>query len=293
MADQAVSVAQLRELRREIVLGRSARLGRRPRVGFVPTMGALHEGHASLLRRMKVECDVCIASIFVNPLQFGPSEDLERYPRPLQADLDICAECGCDLVFTPDAGSMYPPGFQTSVRLPDLGSRWCGASRPGHFDGVATVVLKLFELTQPDRAYFGEKDFQQLRIIQQLSADLGLQLEVEGCPIVREADGLALSSRNAYLSAEERQTAPQLQQALQAMQQHFRSGERSSARLIEDGLHLLSWTEGGNPLWQVDYLAIVEPLSLEPLETIEGPARVLAAAWLGRTRLIDNVELAG
>ncbi|MCC7477237.1 pantoate--beta-alanine ligase [bacterium] len=287
----ARSISQFRGLRREIVLGRSAGLGRRPRIGFVPTMGALHEGHASLLAQMREDCDVRIASIFVNPLQFAAGEDLDRYPRTLEADLELCAAQGVELVLAPEPAEMYPAGFQTRVQLPGLAQRWCGASRPGHFDGVATVVLKLFELVQPDLAYLGRKDYQQLRIIQQMAADLSLQTEVIGCPIVREADGLALSSRNSYLSEDERAAAPQLSRALEEMRAHFLSGEKDSARLIADGLHKLSWTEGGNPRWQVDYLAIVDPLSLEPVATASEGDVLLAAAWLGRTRLIDNMEL--
>lgn len=284
----ASRLSDLRRLRHELLLGRSARLGRRPRLGFVPTMGALHAGHASLIRQMVAQCDVSAVSIFVNPRQFGPGEDLSRYPRPLEDDLELCAECGVELVFTPDPAEVYPPGFQTQVRLPALAERWCGASRPGHFDGVATVVLKLLELLRPDCAYFGEKDFQQLRLITQMVLDLGIETEITPSPTLREADGLALSSRNSYLSAAERSSAPQLHAALQAARGSFSAGERDPAVIEAVGRALLEYP--GSP-WQLDYFALVDSASLEPVTAARNGQRLLAAARLGQTRLIDNIAL--
>src|SRR6516165_6920371 len=195
-------------------------------VGMVPTMGALHEGHLALVRRARAECDAVAVSIFVNPTQFGPNEDLNRYPRPLQRDLELCEKNGVDLVFHPQPAVMYPPDYHTFVEVTGLQDVLCGASRPGHFRGVATVVLKLFNLVQPDRAYFGQKDAQQVRVIQRMVTDLNVPVEVRVCPIVREADGLALSSRNDYLEAEERRRATMLYRALTEARRRIEAGER-------------------------------------------------------------------
>jgi len=254
-------------------------------VGLVPTMGALHEGHAALVDRAAAECDVVGVTVFVNPLQFGEGEDLASYPRSLEADVELAASHGATYVFAPPAAEMYPGGrIETVVRVPELAARWDGQSRPGHFDGVATVVTKLFAQAGPGRAYFGEKDYQQLCIVRRLAADLDLPIEVVGCPTMREADGLALSSRNAYLTPGERAIAPRLFTALaRGADVLAAGGEPAEARLAmiaaADGLDVI-------------YAEPVDPRSLEPLETALAPggcARLLIAARLGRTRLIDNL----
>ena len=244
-----------------------------PAVGLVPTMGALHAGHRSLIERSAAECDVTLVTVFVNPLQFGPSEDLAAYPRDLAGDVAGAVAAGADLVFAPPREEMFPVRPLTTVAVSSLTERLEGATRPGHFAGVATVVTKLFAIAGPCRAYFGEKDYQQLLVVRRLAADLSLPVEVVGCPTVREPDGLALSSRNAYLSADERRAATVLYRALVAG-----GAGGSMAEVVAD-----------EPLARLDYAAICDPETLAPLDQVVPGARLLIAAWLGRTRLIDNL----
>jgi pantoate--beta-alanine ligase len=271
------TIAQLRAALREAP---------RP-IGFVPTMGYLHEGHLSLARRARAECAFVVMSIFVNPTQFGPQEDFDRYPRDLPRDIRLAEQVGVDLIFAPPVEEMYPAGFSTYVEVGGVTARWEGERRPGHFRGVATVVLKLFNQVQPDRAYFGEKDYQQLQVVKKMVRDLDLQVEIVGCPIVREEDGLAMSSRNVYLSPEQRRAATVLYRALQRGRELAAQGEREVACLLE-GMRAVLRSE---PLVQEDYLAIVDPASLEPLEQVAGPARILIAGRVGGVRLIDNMPL--
>jgi pantoate--beta-alanine ligase len=256
-------------------------------IGLVPTMGALHAGHASLIRAARAETDFVVVSIFVNPTQFGPNEDLGRYPRPFEQDAALCAAERVALLFHPGAETIYPPGFGTYVEVPRLQEQLCGASRPGHFRGVATVVLKLFNIVQPDAAFFGQKDAQQARLIQQMVADLNLPLRVVVCPVVREPDGLALSSRNQYLDAQQRRQAPVLFQALLDVEQRVRAGERRAteiSRLLHEHL-------GSIPGAHLDYAAVVDADDLQPMERLKGRVLVAVAVYFGATRLIDNVEL--
>jgi pantoate--beta-alanine ligase len=273
---------------RTIAEFRTARAGAVEPLGLVPTMGALHAGHLSLVRRAREDCPTVAMSIFVNPAQFGPHEDLTRYPRPLERDLQLAEAAGVDLVFNPPAEEMYPPKFTTYVDPGGPATRWEGERRPGHFRGVATVVAKLFVVVSPQRAYFGEKDFQQLQVVRRLAADLALPVEVVGCSIIREPDGLALSSRNVYLTAEQRQYATALYRALQEGQRQVAAGERDADRIRSAVDRVLLDTPGVEP----DYVAIVDPATLEPLERLDRPARALVAARLGHVRLIDNVPLA-
>lgn len=253
------------------------------RVGFVPTMGALHEGHLSLIRLVRQHVDAVVVSIFVNPLQFGPGEDYARYPRLLEHDLAACNRAGVDLVLVPSVADLYPPGRSVSVSAGPLGAQWEGHSRPGHFDGVLTVVLKLLHLVQPQVAVFGEKDAQQLACIRQMIADLNVEVEVVGAPIVREPDGLALSSRNRFLSPPERAAALNLSAALRAAQAE--SGAVAAARAARDLLHAA-------PGLVLDYAAVVDPGSfVEVSAGFIGEARLIVAAQLGQTRLIDNRRL--
>lgn len=262
--------------------------GRRP--GLVPTMGALHSGHLSLVAGARAGgADFTALTIFVNPLQFGEGEDLDRYPRTLEADLAACEQAGVDLVFAPATDAMYPKGFQTLVRVQELTTRLEGVFRPGHFDGVTTVVAKLFAEAGPCHACFGRKDFQQWRVIERLARDLGLPVEVVGMPIVREQDGLALSSRNRYLSEADRDRALAIARGLRAAHDAFGAGERDAERL-----RALAEAPIGERFDRVDYVAIADPESLKPVEgMLEGdrPAVLLVAAHLGATRLIDNLWL--
>ena len=253
-------------------------------IGLVPTMGALHAGHMSLVERARAQNDRVAVSIFVNPLQFGPGEDFRRYPRRLEDDLGRLAEAGIDAVYTPSPADMYPSGTATKVHVERLAEVLEGAHRPGHFDGVATVVTKLFSATQPDRAYFGQKDAQQVAVVRRLALDLDTGVEIRVCPTVREADGLAMSSRNAYLDPEERKAAVCLSAALRLAGRAYRSGERDPARLRS----VLLQTIEAEPLAKVDYAEIVDPESF----TSPGPLAVLAV-WIGKTRLIDNHDLKG
>ncbi|MBK9974863.1 MAG: pantoate--beta-alanine ligase [Planctomycetes bacterium] len=272
------TIAQLRTWR-------NARLGS---VGFVPTMGALHEGHASLVRRSATENVDTVVSIFVNPTQFGPTEDLDKYPRTLQADLDLCRAAGASAVFTPDKLMMYPPGFATWVTVDRLTNKLCGKSRPDHFRGVTTVVTKLFNLVQPARAYFGQKDAQQALVLTRMAQELDMPLQVITCPIVREHDGLAMSSRNRYLSDADRQRAVALTQALQAIQAAFHGGQRDVVSLRQTGLAVLA-----PRVDRVDYLEILSAHDLAEIGRVESRALCAVAAFVGTTRLIDNVILEG
>jgi pantoate--beta-alanine ligase len=255
------------------------------RLALVPTMGFLHEGHLSLMREGAKRADVVASSIFVNPTQFGPKEDLSRYPRDLEGDLRKCESAGVSFVFTPMPEQVYPKGYQTYVEVTELEQGLCGARRPGHFRGVATVVAKLFNLFRPDVALFGEKDYQQLRVLKQLNEDLHFGIEVIGMPIIRESDGLAMSSRNTYLSAEERQRALSLSRGLFAARDAFGKGERSSKALIEMVTRELKSVQS------IDYVEVVDTVTLKPLEQLDRPARMLVAAFVGKTRLIDNIAL--
>lgn len=253
-------------------------------LGLVPTMGALHEGHLSLVRRAQTQCFPVVVSIFVNPKQFGPSEDFKKYPRTLDADLAALERIGVDYVFAPPLEEMYPPGFRTAVSVEGLGDRLEGHSRPGHFTGVTTVVLKLFEIAQPRFAFFGRKDAQQLRIIRQMTRDLDLGAEIVVCPIVREPDGLALSSRNAYLAENDRRAATALYRSLDAVRREIGAGERNPARLLA-ALKRVIDTEPG--VW-LDYAEIVDAETFDPAVSLRNNCFVLIAARVGSTRLIDN-----
>jgi pantoate--beta-alanine ligase len=256
-------------------------------IGLVPTMGALHDGHASLIQAARVETGFVVVSIFVNPTQFGPSEDLARYPRPLAQDLQVCARTGADLVFLPEPAVMYPPGFRTFVEVEDLQKGLCGDSRPGHFRGVATVVLKLFHIVQPDVAYFGQKDAQQARIIQQLVRDLNVPVRLQICPIVRAPDGLALSSRNQYLDPNQRRQATILYRALEEARRLVEAGEQDAA-VVQ---HLLAARIEETPGAALDYAAVVDADTLKPLTRLKGAILLALAVKFGSTRLIDNLQL--
>jgi pantoate--beta-alanine ligase len=256
-------------------------------VGLIPTMGALHDGHLALARAAKEQCDRAVASIFVNPAQFGPSEDLDRYPRREAEDAKALAELGVELIFAPAVEEMYPQGFVTTVSVAGVAERLEGAHRPGHFAGVTTVVSKLLIQAGADRAYFGEKDYQQLRVVTRMARDLDIATEIVGVPTVREADGLALSSRNEYLSAEQRAVAPALNRALVETAAAVAAGGAASKAIAEAEAVLI---RAGFDA--VDYVAVADAETLEPIEEMAGrPARVLAAAFLGKTRLIDNVPV--
>jgi pantoate--beta-alanine ligase len=255
-------------------------------IGLVPTMGALHEGHLALVKRARAECRRAVVTIFVNPKQFGPREDFTRYPRDLDADLRLVASVGADAVFAPDVAAMYPDGFATTVTVAGLTDGLCGPHRPGHFVGVATVVTKLLLQALPDRAYFGEKDYQQLQIIKRFARDLDIPVQIVGVETVREDDGLALSSRNAYLSPEERRVAPMLYRVLTKMAGKLASGGEAEP-IVVDGLKQLR-DAGFDP---IDYLSVVDADSLAPLDRVSHPARLAVAAYLGKTRLIDNVAV--
>ncbi len=255
--------------------------------GFVPTMGYLHEGHLSLVRRARAENDRVAVSIFVNPTQFGPHEDYARYPRDLERDLRLLEPLGVDLVFVPSVEEMYPPGFQTWVIVEEVSRPLEGASRPGHFRGVATVVAKLFHILQPDRAYFGQKDAQQTVVIRRMVQDLNIPVEIVICPTVREPDGLAMSSRNTYLNPEERRAATVLFRALQAAKARYEAGERDAERLREAMREVIR----AEPLARIDYVSVAHPETLQELERVEGPALLSLAVYIGTTRLIDNLML--
>jgi pantoate--beta-alanine ligase len=254
-------------------------------IGIVPTMGALHEGHLSLLRRAKSECSKVFASIFVNPAQFGPNEDLSKYPRTFEADVAKLEDAKVDILFAPDAKEIYPQGFTTYITVEGLSDRLEGRSRPGHFRGVATVVHKLFEIAQPHFAFFGRKDAQQARIIQRMLQDLNSDVELVLCPIVREPDGLALSSRNAYLSPEERRAATVLHRSLEAARREIAGGTRDALSLQNTVRNVLAEEK----LARVDYVELASADSFEPVARVAAPAYVLLAVFIGKARLIDNL----
>jgi pantoate--beta-alanine ligase len=256
-------------------------------IALVPTMGALHAGHASLIRTARAEAGFVVVSIFVNPTQFGPNEDLSRYPRPFEQDVKACEAEGVDLIFHPTAEIMYPAGVKTHVAVGDLQDALCGASRPGHFRGVATVVLKLFNIVQPDVAYFGQKDAQQARLLQQMANDLNVPVRIQTCPIVREPDGLALSSRNAYLDAQQRKNATVLFRSLEAVRERISAGERQAEPLLRLARALIDATPGA----RIDYVSIVDFEGLRPLPRLQGKVLIAVAVYFGATRLIDNVLL--
>ena len=275
------TVATIAELRRHLDAARAAG----QRIGFVPTMGYLHEGHASLLRAARAETDVVVLSIFVNPLQFAPDEDLDAYPRDLTGDTALAEANGCDVVFAPSTREMYPAPVLTTVSVREVSEPLEGRTRPTHFDGVATVVTKLFSIVGPCRAYFGEKDFQQLAVVRRLAADLSLPVQVVGCATVREPDGLAMSSRNAYLSATERGAAPVLHRALQAGLERLAAGERDAAAVRA----AMAAVVEAEPLAELDYAEVVDAASFRVPEPLAGELRLLVAARVGPARLIDNV----
>jgi pantoate--beta-alanine ligase len=256
------------------------------RIGFVPTMGFLHAGHRALIDESVSRCDITVVSIFVNPTQFGPSEDLDRYPRALEQDHEHCRKAGVNLIFVPDASEIYPPGFQTTVEPGPVAEPLCGAVRPGHFRGVATVVTKLFAIVQPDVAFFGQKDFQQCAVIRQLVRDLNLAIEIITVPTVREPNGLALSSRNSYLNPADRERARCLSQGLFAAQAAYQTGERDSGRLIGIARAHITAVD------QLQYLELRDARTLEAIQgLLDQPAALCVAAYVGATRLIDNVLL--
>ncbi len=253
-------------------------------VGFVPTMGFLHEGHLSLIKASKEANKKTVVSIFVNPIQFGPKEDLSSYPRDLNRDAALCEALGVDLIFAPEDKEMYFDDFSTRVMVDGLTEGLCGASRPGHFQGVCTVVSKLFNIVAPDRAYFGEKDAQQLAVIKKMVEDLNFPIEIIGCPIVREADGLAKSSRNTYLNPKERAAALVLSKSLKLAENTLKGGE-SSSQVISS---LIAKNIQAEPLASIDYISIVDSKTLKPIDSITGPVLIALAVYMGKTRLIDN-----
>lgn len=261
------------------------------RIGFVPTMGALHAGHLSLMQRARQMCDIVVVSIFINPIQFGPNEDLDRYPRDLAHDAELCMTRGVDYIFAPLIDDIYPEDFSTYVIVEGLSDRLCGSSREGHFRGVTTVVTKLFNIVKPQFAFFGRKDAQQSVIIKRMMEDLSMDTEIVVCPIVRDEDGLALSSRNAYLSPEERKAATVLHRALEKAQVLYGAGEREASTILKE----IEEVVGTEPLVRIDYVSIVTARDLEPIQTLSDDQTVLIAlaAYVGKTRLIDNVVLNG
>ena len=275
---------------RMMSLGRELRSDGR-RIGLVPTMGALHEGHLSLMSRARDMCDTVVASVFVNSAQFGPSEDFTRYPRDLARDAELAFTRGVDFIFAPAGEDMYPDGFGTFVEVEDLSEKLEGASRPGHFRGVTTVVSKLLNIVHPHFAFFGRKDAQQVIVIKRMVRDLSMDVEIVVGPTVREEDGLALSSRNLYLSAEERKAATVLRHALERCLTIYNGGERDSARLVASIRSVIE----AEPLARIDYVAITDCAQLNPIETAAGPAPTLVsmAVFIGETRLIDNIVLNG
>jgi pantoate--beta-alanine ligase len=258
------------------------------RLGFVPTMGSLHEGHLSLMRRARAQNHEVVASIFVNPAQFGPGEDFAAYPRDLVRDGELCRAVGVDVLFTPRADEMYPPGFATTVKVRGLTEGLCGLSRPGHFDGVTTVVAKLFSIVRPHAAYFGLKDYQQFKVVERMASDLDLPVRVVGVPTVREADGLAMSSRNAYLAPAERLSALALSRALRAAEEAAGKGEKGAAALLDLARRVIGQAPGA----RIDYLELVDPDTLEKAAAVGPRGAVMAmAVFVGKTRLIDNALL--
>jgi len=258
-------------------------------IGFVPTMGALHEGHLSLVRVSKAENDITVVSIFVNPMQFGPSEDYNQYPRDIEGDLEKLEKEGVDVLFLPDKGHIYPEDFSTTVEVSGLSERLCGAFRPGHFRGVATVVTKLFNIVSPKRAYFGQKDYQQTVIIKRLVTDLNMDIDIVVCPTIREEDGLAMSSRNLYLNERERAAAPVLYRALREGYKAIKSGIIETEKIKRLMLQVI---ESEPLVSEVQYLSIYDPESLEELDRVDNEAIIAGAIKIGNTRLIDNISTA-
>lgn len=259
-------------------------------VGLVPTMGYLHEGHASLVKTSVQQCDRTVASVFLNPTQFGPGEDLETYPRDFEHDCVLLTECGCDMVFHPEVSEMYPDGFATFVEVQsEMPRQLCGKTRPIHFRGVCTVVSKLFNIVTPDKAFFGQKDAQQLAIIRRMVLDLSMGIEIVGCPIIREADGLAKSSRNTYLSAEERKAALVLSRAVKLGQELVRNGEKNADAIVNAMRALIEQ----EPLARIDYVSAVDGLTMLPVHEINGGELIAMAVYIGKTRLIDNFSVEG
>jgi pantoate--beta-alanine ligase len=257
------------------------------RIGCVPTMGALHAGHLALIEEARRRSDVVVVSIFVNPLQFNQADDFDKYPRPIEDDVAACRAAGVDAVYAPTAAAMYPPGFQTHVVPGDLADSMEGSSRPGHFLGVTTVVAKLFGAIQPDVAVFGQKDFQQLTIIRSMVTDMDMDIEIVGLPTVREPDGLAISSRNHRLSADDRRAAVCISKALRRVADAVADGERDTARLLAVATQRIE----AEPQARLEYVAIVDPMTLRPVAELREPAVIVAAAWFGDVRLIDNLPL--
>ena len=258
-------------------------------VGLVPTMGYLHPGHISLIERARKENDMVVVSIFVNPIQFGPNEDLDTYPRDMTHDREVCEKAGAELIFAPQPSEMYPSENFAFVDIKELGDGLCGAKRPDHFRGVCTVVSKLFNIVLPNRAYFGEKDAQQLAIIRRMVKDLNIGTEIVSCPIVREADGLAMSSRNLYLSPEERKAALSISRSLSAAKELMRKGEKDALKIRETIVAGIS----AEPLARIDYAEIVDSADLSPVQRIEKPVLAAVAVYFGKTRLIDNFTFEG
>jgi pantoate--beta-alanine ligase len=258
-------------------------------VGFIPTMGALHEGHLSLVDAAAADCDRVAASIFVNPSQFGPAEDFAKYPRDVDRDLELLAGRGCNFVFLPETTEMYPPGFSTFIDVGAVAEPWEGAARPGHFRGVATVVHKLFQLVPAHRAYFGQKDYQQTLVVRHMVVDLNMPIEIRVCPTVRDADGLALSSRNAYLSPDERRRSLALWQSLKLAEAIYQDGEREAAAIKAAMLAHIQAVGGV----EVEYIALLHDGTVEETPTLDGPTVIAVAARVGATRLIDNHRLGG
>jgi pantoate--beta-alanine ligase len=257
------------------------------RIGLVPTMGFLHEGHASLIRKARKDTDCVIVTIFVNPSQFGPKEDFKRYPRAIKKDLGLCKKEGADIIFAPEAKEMYPKGYATYVNVERITDKLCGVSRPGHFKGVSTVVAKLFNITTPDIAYFGQKDAQQTIVIKRMAEDLNMSVEIKVMPIVREKDGLAMSSRNIYLNRKERSRAQSIYKSLKSAKELFGKGERDSKKIINKIKRAID----NLPDAKVDYAAIVDAEDLRDIKKISGKALVAMAVKIGKTRLIDNIVL--
>lgn len=259
-------------------------------VGLVPTMGYLHEGHASLVKTSVQQCDRTVASVFLNPTQFGPGEDLETYPRDFEHDCALLTECDCDMVFHPEVSEMYPDGFATFVEVQsEMPRQLCGKTRPIHFRGVCTVVSKLFNIVTPDKAFFGQKDAQQLAIIRRMVLDLSMGIEIVGCPIIREADGLAKSSRNTYLSAEERKAALVLSRAVKLGQELVQNGEKNADAIVNAMRALIEQ----EPLARIDYVSAVDGLTMLPVHEINGGELIAMAVYIGKTRLIDNFSVEG
>lgn len=256
-------------------------------VGFVPTMGALHDGHLSLMRQARSDCDVVVASIFVNPLQFNVQADFDKYPRTDDQDISLCEEAGVDAVYLPTTDVMYPPGHETTVQPGDTATPMEGAGRPGHFAGVTTVVTKLFFSVQPDRAYFGQKDYQQLAVIRKMVVDLDMGITIIGAPTVRETDGLAMSSRNVRLSPEQRYAAPVIYKGLSDARVAFESGERKPDSLLS----IITDVYSTEPLARIEYASIADAATLQPVTEIQAPVIIAVAVWFGDVRLIDNIEL--